>query len=167
MFNFFRLLPQNLVSVSCQQQLTSSPVEFTEEQRPPEVEEDTDHFRKKALLAATASRWRAAAEMGDSSNPKWRRVAVRAVQLQENKVNGGTPHLTGSPGSSKLNNVAPEHHLAEVETHSPPPGPWGDKVIENAAVHVDMGKVVGILRATHQLEDEINHLEKGRMVEND
>ena len=33
--------------------------------------------------------------MGDSSNPKWRRVAVRAVQIQETKVNG-------SPGKIKL-----------------------------------------------------------------
>ena len=51
----------------------------------------------------------------------------------------------------------------EPEDITPPPGPWGDKVlIENAAVHVDMGKVVGVLRATHKLEDEVNHQENGK-----
>ena len=44
--------------------------------------------KNKCLLAAAASTWRAAADMGDSSNPKWRRVAVRAVQIQETKING-------------------------------------------------------------------------------
>ena len=47
---------------------------------------------------------------------------------------------------------------------TPPPGPWGEKVlVENAAVHVDMGKVVGVLRATHKIEDQINHLEDGKI----
>ena len=51
----------------------------------------------------------------------------------------------------------------EPEDITPPPGPWGEKVlIENAAVHVDMGKVVGVLRATHKLEDEVNHQENGK-----
>ena len=35
------------------------------------------------LVVSAASKWRAAADMGDSSaNPNWRRAAVRAVQLQ-------------------------------------------------------------------------------------
>ena len=49
--------------------------------------------KNKCLLAAAASTWRAAADMGDSSNPKWRRVAVRAVQIQETKVNGSTDKI--------------------------------------------------------------------------
>ena len=49
---------------------------------------DINFKKKSSLLAAAASTWRAAADMGDSSNPKWRRVAVRAVQIQETKVNG-------------------------------------------------------------------------------
>ena len=39
------------------------------------------------LVVSAASKWRAAADMGDSSaNPNWRRAAVRAVQLQVIKV---------------------------------------------------------------------------------
>ena len=35
------------------------------------------------LVVSAASKWRAAAEMGDqAANPNWRRAAVRAVQLQ-------------------------------------------------------------------------------------
>ena len=39
------------------------------------------------LVVSAASKWRAAAEMGDqAANPNWRRAAVRAVQLQVIKV---------------------------------------------------------------------------------
>ena len=99
--------------------------------------------KQKLLALAAASTWRAAADMGDN-NPKWKRVAVRAVQLQEldsTKVNGDS----NNSHQSSPENIAP-----------PPPGPWGDKVVENAAVHVDMGKVVGVLRATHKMDEEIN-----------
>ena len=73
---------------------------------------------------------------------------------QENKVNGGC-------------------QINSAEHTSPPPGPWGDKIqfdhragSDNAAaassVHVDMGKVVGVLRATaaHQLAAEDENLDE-------
>ena len=62
--------------------------------------------------------------------------------------------------ATSIDSVSPP---PEPEDITPPPGPWGEKVlIENAAVHVDMGKVVGVLRATHKLEDEVNHQENGK-----
>ena len=137
-----------------------------------EVEAAQASEAEHKLVAAAASTWRAAADMGDSSNPKWRRVAVRAVQLQDSpKVNGGLKNSTqntvasDSVGGQNLTlppppiltntTVLPSPPLQTGIT--PPPGPWGEK-LENAAVHVDMGKVVGVLRATtaqrESLEDE-------------
>ena len=144
-------------------------------------EEDNCSVKKKSLLAAAASTWRAAAAdpMGDSSNPKWRRVAVRAVQIQDStKVNGSAgkgpspspsvQHPTTSGQAVSTTTVPTTSGQAVVSTPvpegiTPPPGPWGEKVlVENAAVHVDMGKVVGVLRATHKIDDQINHLEDGK-----
>ena len=58
-------------------------------------EQGQDEENHNKLVAAAASQWRSAADMGDSSNPKWRRVAVRAIQLQDApKVNGGLKNNT-------------------------------------------------------------------------
>lgn len=111
--------------------------ETEETDKSTEVLSTEDNTQNK--LAAAASTWRAAADMGDSV--KWRRVAVRAL-LDTNKPVNGT---AGAVQEEEL-------------PTTPPPGPWGEKVTENAAVHVDMGKVVGVLRATHQLDQEENEL---------
>ena len=122
----------------------------------------------KLVIAAAASKWRSEADMGDSSNPKWRRVAVRAVQLQDSpKINGGLKNsiaaasASDTTGSSTGNlSLPPPQSPSSVLPNTsppqtgitPPPGPWGEKLLENAAVHVDMGKVVGVLRTTTHRE---------------
>ena len=55
-------------------------VEEEEEQLPPALEAVSEEASSAASSAAAVSTWRTAADMGDQ--PKWRRVAVRAVQLQ-------------------------------------------------------------------------------------
>lgn len=107
---------------------------------------------QKDKLLAAASTWRAAADMQDSSsaaagelrNP-WKKVLAYSSLPRNRRVNGRR-------GSSET----------EVPNLSPPPGPWGEQqvIIENAAVHVDMGKVVGVLRATHDLEQELKQQSK-------
>ena len=73
---------------------------------------------------------------------------------------GPSPTLQQVLPATSIDSASPP---PEPEDITPPPGPWGEKVlIENAAVHVDMGKVVGVLRATHKLEDEVNHQENGK-----
>ena len=75
------------------------------------------------------------------------------MQQQPQKLSPTPPTTTVAPGVT----------TPVPEGITPPPGPWGEKVlVENAAVHVDMGKVVGVLRATHKVEDEVNHLEDGK-----
>ena len=78
---------------------------------------------------------------------------------------GPSPSSTSQqppPSPPPTTSIAAETSPAP-EDITPPPGPWGEKVlVENAAVHVDMGKVVGVLRATHKLEDEVNHQENGK-----
>ena len=134
-------------------------------------EQGQDEENHNKLVAAAASQWRSAADMGDSSNPKWRRVAVRAIQLQDApKVNGGLKNNTSASDSSSSNaggnlSLPPPPVPTSVTTSppqtgiTPPPGPWGEKLLENAAVHVDMGKVVGVLRTT-QRESVEDHEEE-------
>ena len=87
------------------------------------------------------------------------RQQKKIVKLQFFAGKGPSPTLQQQilPATS-IDSASPP---PEPEDITPPPGPWGDKVIENA-VHVDMGKVVGVLRATHKLEDEVNHQENGK-----
>ena len=157
-------------------------------------DEDVDEAskrRKTKLLAAAASSWRAAADMGDNGsatgsanqNPKWRVAAVKAVTSTS-----GPTASTGNSGSSKQPNGGLKTTITTAEVIppppslpggipqppppgisqpppsgntpsgtgiAPPPGPWGDRVFNNgptstteaSTVMVDMGKVVGVLRA--------------------
>ena len=110
--------------------------------------------KQQRLAAAAASAWRAAADMASTapvdSNPKWRRAAVRAVQLQDSSPgsklnaapNGGCISKDVIPPPPALPGGVPQPSPPGI---APPPGPWGEKV----DVHVDLGKVVGVLRAVN------------------
>ena len=154
----------------------NKPIDHWIEENQVEDEENPN----KLVIAAAASKWRSEADMGDSSNPKWRRVAVRAVQLQDSpKINGGLKNniaaasasdTTGLSSTGNLSLPPPQSPSSVLPNTSPPqtgitppPGPWGEKLLENAAVHVDMGKVVGVLRTTthrESVEDEEENSEE-------
>ena len=101
-----------------------------------------------------------------NGNPKWRLAAAsRAAQLQETKK----AFLAGTPlpqpiktGNGSIVN-SEQQNVLRPETMVPPPGPWNNEdvneyqdkspvspnsqALSSASLHVDLGKVVGVLRA--------------------